>query len=277
MSSSEASGNHLQNETTKVDPFDIEKSAGLQGGAGLSRQISVQLTHEQFERLYLQPGGVAAKGDAAKRYGNPTLLGVASFLLCLTPFSCELMGWHASTTNGAVVTVPVYYFIGGLGLTLSGLGEFFIGNTFPSVVFITFGGFWFAFGGILDPTKDIASALGGATTSDYNNGLAIYLLWWAILTLLYLIASLRTNVVFVLLFIFLEVTFDVLIATYFRLANGNVANLSSYLKAAGAFGFLTCAMGWYLLLVLIMGSTGIPFSLPIGDLSEFMTPKRRDT
>jgi hypothetical protein len=31
----------------------------------------VQLTAEQFERLYLQPGGTAAKGDAAKRYGNP--------------------------------------------------------------------------------------------------------------------------------------------------------------------------------------------------------------
>lgn len=36
------------------------------GGASLRRQISVQLSAEQFERLYLQPGGAKAKGDLAK-------------------------------------------------------------------------------------------------------------------------------------------------------------------------------------------------------------------
>lgn len=37
-----------------------------EAGASLRRQISVQLTAEQFERLYLQPGGAKAKGDLAK-------------------------------------------------------------------------------------------------------------------------------------------------------------------------------------------------------------------
>lgn len=110
------------------------------GGASLRRQISVQLTSEQFERLYLQPGGAKAKGDLAKvrshaqiatlfcdllcsplrlfdcsavvprsdgtdsgsgdqqRFGNPTPLGIASFLLCLTPFSCYLMGYVPCST-----------------------------------------------------------------------------------------------------------------------------------------------------------------------------------
>jgi hypothetical protein len=27
---------------------------------------------EQFEQLYLQPGGVGGKGDLSKRLGNPT-------------------------------------------------------------------------------------------------------------------------------------------------------------------------------------------------------------
>jgi hypothetical protein len=40
-----------------------------------------------FHRLYLQPGGVASKGDLAKRFANPTPLGIASFLICLTPFA----------------------------------------------------------------------------------------------------------------------------------------------------------------------------------------------
>lgn len=57
----------------------------------------------------------------------------------------------------------------------------------------------------------IATALGGAATNDYNSGIAVYLIWWALLVLIYLVASLRTNVVFVLLFTFLEINFWFLI------------------------------------------------------------------
>jgi hypothetical protein len=51
---------------------DLEAGQGLvdgQGGLGgamLNRQVSVMLSPEQFERLYLQPGGAQAKGDLAK-------------------------------------------------------------------------------------------------------------------------------------------------------------------------------------------------------------------
>jgi len=48
------------------------------------------------------------------------------------------------------------------------------------------------------------------------------------------------------------------------------------MKAAGATGFLTCLCGWYLLVVLIFGSTGIPLALPVGDLSNFMSGKRKE-
>jgi hypothetical protein len=36
-------------------------------GRGLRRQISVQLTEKQFERLYLQPG-TTAQGEAPRRF-----------------------------------------------------------------------------------------------------------------------------------------------------------------------------------------------------------------
>lgn len=137
------------------DAQDLESGHGLNlldsnGGASLRRQISVQLTAEQFERLYLQPGGQQAKGDLAKRLGNPTPLGLASFLLCLTPFSCYLMGW-IGTTNAAAPTLVcaqtglcpqpsrsgadprihsgAMYFMGGLGLTVAGILEWILGNS----------------------------------------------------------------------------------------------------------------------------------------------------
>ncbi|ORY72921.1 GPR1/FUN34/yaaH family-domain-containing protein [Leucosporidium creatinivorum] len=269
----------LDNQTTKVEHnnYDLEAGNGVNmaGGAPLGRQISVQLTNEQYERLFLNPGGQKSKGDAAKRFGNPTPLGIASFLLCLTPFSCELMGWAGTTTNAAATTVGAYYFIGGIGLYLSGLLEWIIGNTFPATVFMVFGAFWLAFGFLLQPTQGIAAAL-GASSVDYNAGIALYLVWWGLLVLIFLIASLRTNVVFVALFTFLDITFWLLVTLYLDIAQAKTAHLATLMKAAGATGFLTCICGWYLLVVLVFGSTGIPLALPVGDLSNFMSPRRKD-
>ncbi|GAA6011520.1 hypothetical protein JCM10207_002647 [Rhodosporidiobolus poonsookiae] len=243
-----------------------------EGGASLRRQISVQLTPEQFERLYLQPGGAKAKGDLSKRLGNPTPIGIASFLLCLTPFSCYLMGWMGTTTGAAATLVGAMYFMGAVGLFLAGILEWILGNTFPSVVFVTFASFWASFGFLLQPEQNIATTLGAGST-DYNGGIAAYLIWWSVLVLIYLIGSLRTNLVFVLLFLFLEITFWLLVTVYIRLAYAN-ADVVTLMRAAGAFAFLTCAMGWYLMCALVFDSVGIPVKLPVGDMSSFMTRRR---
>ncbi|GAA5888774.1 hypothetical protein JCM16303_005305 [Sporobolomyces ruberrimus] len=268
---STSSANHLPTEKNHNSAMsDIDNRDLLEGGAPMGRQISIQLTQEQFERLYLEPGGRKSKGDLSKRFANPTPLGIASFLLCLTPFSCYLMGWAGTTTAAAPTLVGAMFFMGGVGLLLAGILEWILGNTFTVVVFVTFASFWFSFGFLLQPTQAIASTLGAATT-DYNGGIAMYLIWWAILNLIYTVASLRTNVVFVLLFTFLEVTFWLLAALYTKLALGRLSMLEGITKAAGAFGFLTCVMGWYLLVVLVFDSTGMPISLPVGDLSTFMS------
>ncbi|GAA5921689.1 hypothetical protein JCM1841_007090 [Sporobolomyces salmonicolor] len=238
---------------------DIESGGLLDGGASLGRSISVQLTAEQFERLYLQPGGQKAKGDLSKRFANPTPLGLASFLLCLTPFSCYLMGWAGTTTAAAPTLVGAMLFMGGLGLMVAAILEFILGNTFTVVVFFTFGSFWLSFGFLLQPEQGIAAAL-GATSVDYNGGISMYLFWWSVLTLIYLVASMRTNVVFFLLFLFLDVAFWLLAVLYLKLAHGD-ANVGSVLKSAGAFAFL-CTM---------TGNVGIPIKLPVGDLSGFMS------
>lgn len=43
---------------------------------------------------------------------------------------------------------------------------------------------------------------------------------------------------------------------------------------SGVFGFLTVACGWYLIVAVLCGATGIPMPLPIGDLSGFMSRKK---
>lgn len=87
-----------------------------------------------------------------------------------------------------------------------------------------------------------------------------------------LLGSLRTNVTFVLLFTVLDVAFFLLAAGYFRIGEGR--DPTTLLKAGGAFAFLTTICGWWIELALILGSTGMPFTVPLGDLSGFLAKKR---
>lgn len=70
---------------------------------------------------------------------------LGGFLLALTPLSNILLGWRGSGVIGAS-DVGAYLFFGGMLMTVGGVLEFVLGNTFPSVVFTTFGAFWLTYG-----------------------------------------------------------------------------------------------------------------------------------
>jgi succinate-acetate transporter protein len=61
-----------------------------------------------------------------------------------------LMGWRGAGGGGAAST-GWYYFAGGMLMVLGGIGEWILGNTFPFVVFASFGAFWLGFGATLQP------------------------------------------------------------------------------------------------------------------------------
>lgn len=86
-----------------------------------------------------------------------------------------------------------------------------------------------------------------------------------------MLGSLRTNMVFVALFFALDIAFFLLAAAYFRISEGR--DPTTLLKAGGAFAFITAICGWYIMLALTLGSTGFPVSIPLGDLSGFMSKK----
>ena len=86
-----------------------------------------------------------------------------------------------------------------------------------------------------------------------------------------MLGSLRTNVTFVILFTVLDVAFFLLAAGYFRIGEGGDA--TKILQAAGVFAFLTTICGWWIMLALVLGSTGMPFTVPLGDLSGFLARK----
>lgn len=127
-------------------------------------------------------------------------------------------------------------------MVLGGLLEFFLGNTFPFVVFVSFGGFWLSFATLNSSFYGIQTAYGataaeGSATVAYNSGLAFYLVFWAVLCFIYFIISLRTNVVFAIIFISVDLAFALLAATYWQLGNGNTVLAGRLQIAGGAAGF----------------------------------------
>lgn len=169
-----------------------------------------------------------------------------------------------------------YFFFAGILLLIGGLLEWVLGNTFPATVFTTFGGFWLSFGATLTPffnamaAYDAAATPAGTTPPAFYASYAFFLLFMGVLCLVYAICALRTNVVFVVIFVTLIFTFGFLAAAYWYAASGNLHLSHVYTVAGGAFAFVTAMAGWWLFFALMFESVDFPISIPVGDLSTLM-------
>ncbi|KAI0011439.1 hypothetical protein F4779DRAFT_615680 [Xylariaceae sp. FL0662B] len=238
---------------------------------------SISIDPDLFEKLYLAPQN-QAKGGLTKTFGNPTPIGILGFIISLGPLSCDLMGWRGAGGGGAA-SIPTYIFFGGMLLTLGGLLEFFLGNTFPCLVFLAFGAFYLSFGGTLLPQfnayaayapPDAESPAAGLATQGFNASFGFFTLSMMILCLVFLVGSVRTNVSFFIVFLSLVLTFALITGAYWALASdytGNAASANRLLVGAGACAFIATAVGWWIFLALLLASVDFPISLPLGDLS----------
>lgn len=236
-------------------------------------------------------------------------------------------------------------------MTLGGILEFFLGNTFSFVVFCSFGmsatlfiakknisnelmvkgGFWFTLGstltpafnafntystdghGLLDP--DFHASFGefcsklSRDRSDANLSVAFFLLFMGLMSLLYLICALRTNITFVAIFFGLFMTFVLLVGAYWQYAVGHTAIALSLQKVScdysgiympsttdgklrigrwriciyGRYGRmvggvhkrdarispLTMVHRW-IFFAQMLASVDFPFQLPVGDISHII-------
>ncbi|KAL9132392.1 MAG: hypothetical protein Q9175_006434 [Cornicularia normoerica] len=239
---------------------------------------SVTISPELFEKIYLNPQN-AVKGELRNTFANPTPLALLGFLLSLSPLSCELMGWRGAGGDG-IATVGAYYFIGGFLMSLGGILEFFLGNTFSFVVFCSFGGFWFTLGSTLTPSFNAYGAYAanpnqpaqGLTSPGFHASFGFFLLFMGLLSLIYLICALRTNLVFVAIFLGLLLTFVILTGAYWHTALGHTEMAERLQVAAGAFGFLATLAGWWIFFAQMLASVDFPFQIPVGDISHLITP-----
>lgn len=258
---------------------------------------TVTMSTELFEKMRLPE---KAAEPARKPFGNPTPIGVVGIVITVTPLSFTLMG-IAGAGGPPSAGIGTFYFFGGMLQVFTALMEWFLGSTFSSVVFAAYGSFFLMFGATLTPgfaafapyAPAGADPALGLESRNYNANTAFVFLWMTVLTLLFLVCSLRTNAVFVVVFAALAATLSSLTASYFLLsaaapirsggtviltaaAAASKAQAASFSVAAGVCGLVASLAAWYLLASILFETLDFPFRLPVGDLNAWIRAGSRD-
>src|SRR2546423_13941935 len=165
---------------------------------------------------------------------DPAPLGLAAF--ALTTF---ILSGHNATFIPDLIWVGLALFYGGLIQLLAGMWECRNRNVFGATAFSTYGGFWMALGFFVTlvlVSKTVAAAAAGP---NLLNGLAWFLLAFAIFNFYMLLWSTRVNVAVFGVFLTLQITEVLLVIGFFREAHGGSA---WFTHAGGWAGVVTAAV-----------------------------------
>lgn len=80
----------------------------------------------------------------------------------------DIMMFRGVSPTGSA-GLGTYIGFGGVLMLLGGIGEWVLGNTFPSVVFTSFGAYWVGLAITLMPYTGAISTSGGSPTPDFYN------------------------------------------------------------------------------------------------------------
>jgi len=195
-----------------------------------------------------------------KSFANPAPLGLSAF--ALTTFVLSLINMQTRQTTAPNIVVALAYGYGGLVQLLAGMWEMAVGNTFGATALSSYGGFWISLAIVLTPGGfEIVSSLGGASSDAFNNSFGFFLMGWFIFTTILLLCTLRSTVMFFLLFFWLDLAFLMLGVGHLQSKNG--APNPGLIKAGGLFGLLAAFWAWYNAWAGIADSTNSFFTPPV--------------
>jgi uncharacterized protein len=182
------------------------------------------------------------------RFADPGPLGLAAF--ALTTFVLSMANANF-IPGGGVAVLGLALFYGGITQIIAGIWEFANKNTFGATAFSSYGAFWLAFWFLL---------VSGGAKGAGSAGIGLFLLAWAIFTLYMTFAAIKTNVVLLLVFIALTLTF-------LFLAIGAFAGSDTISHIGGYLGLVTALLAWYASFAGVLNSTFKRVVLPVGPAS----------
>lgn len=131
--------------------------------------------------------------------------------------------------------------------------------------------FYAGYGALLTPAFGVAQAYGGTDTAEYNNAVGFFMILWTVFVFTFLIASLPSNIAYILVFLFVDLGFLTVAASYFAKADGHAASAVALQKSGGVFCFLAGLVGWYIVFHLLLQDSLL--DLPLGDTSRYFGRK----
>ena len=169
------------------------------------------------------------------KIANPGPLGLAGF--ALTTFVLSLVNANVLQLSNITVVIGLAVFYGGIAQFSAGMWEFRSGNTFGATAFTSYGAFWLSFAALLIPGFGINF---GSDKGPSSAAVGWYLIAWAIITGILMLASFRTNGATAVVFILLFITYIVLGIGFLQGTSG--ANI---IQAGGWLGVATAIAAWY--------------------------------
>ncbi|KAK4452153.1 GPR1/FUN34/yaaH family-domain-containing protein [Podospora aff. communis PSN243] len=211
-----------------------------------------------------QPG--LYKSVEARKFANPAPLGLSAF--ALTTFVLSAVNLGVRGVNVPNIAVPLALGYGGLVQLLAGMWEMAVGNTFGATALSSYGGFWIAYGVLLTPNWNILGEGGpytaeGAAPGMGDSALGFFLTGWFIFTTILLLCTLRSTVMFFMLFFTLDLAFLMLACGAFAEADGHMEASHKLHQAGGGFGMVAAFLAWYNAFAGIADSSNSFFLIPV--------------
>jgi succinate-acetate transporter protein len=201
--------------------------------------------------------GERVEHEAAGAIANAAPLGLTAFAITTAILSCVNAGFLIPSA-GLNVFIGLALVYGGIVQVLAGMWEFKRGNVISATAFSSYGGFWVATALMFLPSFGILGTLNSSGT--LHQALAVYFLCWTIITGLFFLGALRTNIA-------LLVVLGLLFLTYLLLTIAEFASGNTVITAIGGWlGIATALAAWYTALADLLHSGNGAFRLPLGHI-----------
>ncbi|PKI85033.1 hypothetical protein MVES_000746 [Malassezia vespertilionis] len=233
----------MESLISRMSPDEQRRAVGA-ARFGYGPLAHIRNTNEPMLTAFggeMQPG--LYKGVKNRKFANPAPLGLSAF--ACTTFLLSLINCGTLGLNSNAVVIGLAFAYGGFVQVLAGMWEMAVGNTFGATALTSYGGFWMAFAILLTPggfhVEDQMVQSDG--TSGFLNGIGLFLMAWFIFTFILCLCSIKSTVMFFLLFFTLDLCF--LLLGIAHIMNDGTKPNTPILRAGGAFGLATSFLAWY--------------------------------
>ncbi|MEV6609774.1 acetate uptake transporter [Kutzneria sp. NPDC051319] len=203
----------------------------------------------------------------ASRIGHALPVGAAGFAWCSLALGLATIG--VLSPAGAAIILPGTFFYGGIVQLLAGFFALAAGASFAAAFLTAYGAFWIGYSAIevyvaphiVDSImsapanaglpKEAVAAQAGHTVAQ---SLGVFLIAWFVVTLIFTVVSLGTNIMTVTAFVLLDITIVALLVAYLGASAAGVPQ-SAGLHVAGYTEIVLAAVAFYIVLAELANET----------------------